>query len=303
MAESTVPVKRARTSDTDEPASSSSKILVSSNAGDSTVAQSSFPSTNFAMMDVGFGVYVCKETFKFNAAHFVAYEGYRERLHGHNYRVGVRLLGHRMIKSDGYLIDFGCVKDVTRKICKSLNDHFLCPMYSNVLTIAEDDTEQQVSFKCEDGSFFSFPASDVAKLPIVHASSEELAVFLWSEILRLVNSSYLINRGIHTMEVSVAEAPGQEAQFRWQVPTTDDDTNVTLDVRSFIAEGKVLPFPCQPDKAVKTKTAPSSTCCPNCKGSKESFSAQLDQLAQAINERGIGDGKLSRQDLQSMLNL
>ena len=30
-------------------------------------------------------VQVKSERFKFNAAHFVAFPGYRERLHGHNY--------------------------------------------------------------------------------------------------------------------------------------------------------------------------------------------------------------------------
>ena len=38
-----------------------------------------------------YSVFVAKADFKFNAAHFVAYKGFRERLHGHNYTVGVRL--------------------------------------------------------------------------------------------------------------------------------------------------------------------------------------------------------------------
>ena len=29
-------------------------------------------------------VHVCKQDFKFNAAHFVAYKGFREKLHGHS---------------------------------------------------------------------------------------------------------------------------------------------------------------------------------------------------------------------------
>ena len=67
-----------------------------------------------------FEVYVSKETFKFHAAHFVAFQGYRERLHGHNYQVGVRILGSRKISADGYVVDFGDIKTVTRKICKEL---------------------------------------------------------------------------------------------------------------------------------------------------------------------------------------
>jgi len=40
-----------------------------------------------------FDVFVGKEYLKFNAAHFIAYPGFRERLHGHNYHVTVRLEG------------------------------------------------------------------------------------------------------------------------------------------------------------------------------------------------------------------
>ncbi|MFT4572386.1 MAG: 6-pyruvoyl-tetrahydropterin synthase, partial [Candidatus Binatia bacterium] len=36
-------------------------------------------------------VFVSKDNFKFNAAHFIAYQGFREKLHGHNYRVSVRV--------------------------------------------------------------------------------------------------------------------------------------------------------------------------------------------------------------------
>jgi hypothetical protein len=34
------------------------------------------------------------------------FAGFRERLHGHNYRVSVRLLGERQIGADGYVIDW-----------------------------------------------------------------------------------------------------------------------------------------------------------------------------------------------------
>ena len=36
-------------------------------------------------------VYIAKDDFSFNAAHFIAYDGFRERIHGHNYKVGVSL--------------------------------------------------------------------------------------------------------------------------------------------------------------------------------------------------------------------
>ena len=252
-----------------------------------------------------FEIIVSKETFKFNAAHFVAFQGFRERLHGHNYRVGVRLLGSRKIGSDGYLLDFGCVKDAARKICKQLDERFLCPMYSDVLEIIEDEKEQQISIKCEDGSRFSFPSDDVLRLPVVHVTSEELAIYLWGEVLKLLNSSILLNRGIHTMEINVAEAVGQEAVFRWPIPTTDDDNpNFSLDVRAFVAEGKVVPVPSIADEAKMTSLSSPLPCGPDGQDSKEAFSKHLDRLALAINTRGLtlSNGKITRQDLEALLD-
>ena len=38
-------------------------------------------------------VRISKEDMKFSCAHFIAYKGFRERLHGHNYSMSVRLIG------------------------------------------------------------------------------------------------------------------------------------------------------------------------------------------------------------------
>ena len=54
-----------------------------------------------------FEVVVDKDDLKFNCAHFVAYNGFRERLHGHNYNVVVKLVGtvcfghhHRILRNN-----------------------------------------------------------------------------------------------------------------------------------------------------------------------------------------------------------
>lgn len=75
-----------------------------------------------------FEIFVSKDTFKFNASHFVAYPGFRERLHGHSYRASVKLLGSHEIGRDGYVLDFGCVKTAAKDVCKTLNEYFLVPM-------------------------------------------------------------------------------------------------------------------------------------------------------------------------------
>ena len=131
-----------------------------------------------------FEVVVSKADFKFNCAHFIAYKGFRERLHGHNYQVAVKLTGGGSISPDGYLIDFGDVKKCARFLCSSMNEYFIMPMNSDVLCIDCDADPTQVIISCEDGAHFSFPRSDCLLLPLVHSSAEEICHYLWCRIVR-----------------------------------------------------------------------------------------------------------------------
>ena len=258
-----------------------------------------------------FEIFVSKEKFKFNAGHFVAFKGFRERLHGHNYKVSVRLLGSRHIFSDGYVLDFGDVKKATEKVCKSLNEYFLCPMYSDVLEISlikNLDTTKSVQIMCEDGARFIFPEEDVLMLPIVHSTAEELAIFVWGKILRQLGAAVLLKRGIHTMEVTVAEAVGQEAVFRTEIPTNGEEIQSEtgsnernegelFDVRDFIMQTNPKPTKClvaekenNDDKKLGQQKGndstshnveqPSLSCCKNC---VSDFSKELEIIANAIN--------------------
>ncbi len=116
-------------------------------------------------------------------------------------------MGSRMIARDGYVVDFGNIKVATRKICKELNEHFLCPTLSDVLDITVTPTSngdnEMVTLVCHDGSTFVFPKNDCAMLPIAHATAEELAIYLWSRILAGLDAAYLLQRGIHTMRLSL----------------------------------------------------------------------------------------------------
>jgi 6-pyruvoyl-tetrahydropterin synthase len=159
-------------------------------------------------MSTSFEVYVSKDSFKFNAAHFIAYRGFRERLHGHNYRVSVRMEGP--VGPDGYVVDFGDIKRAARDVCSSLNERVIVPMRSDVLTIAVDGGE--VRLVCEDGTRFSFPEGDCALLEIRHSSAEELAQYVGERLRQSL--PILDKRGVTILEVGVAEAPNQEARFR-----------------------------------------------------------------------------------------
>jgi len=159
-------------------------------------------------MSEQYQVFVSKDYFKFNAAHFMAYPGFRERLHGHNYRVSVRVEGS--LGTDGYVIDFGDIKRAARAICDEINERVIVPELSDCIDILADDTT--VTLKCEDGSMFKFPCGDCVILPIAHSSAEELAAYLCKRLI--TDLEVLASRDLRSIEVSVAEAPLQEARCR-----------------------------------------------------------------------------------------
>ena len=86
------------------------------------------------MSAAAYRVVVEKEYLKFSAAHFIAYKGFREPLHGHNYQVSVAISG--AVGPDGYVLDFGIVKQLTKEVCAELDERVLVPAKSDCLTIA-----------------------------------------------------------------------------------------------------------------------------------------------------------------------
>jgi len=129
-----------------------------------------------------FEVFLNSADFKFYCAHFIIHDGFREKLHGHNYQASIRLVGTEELGSEGYLIDFGEVKKLLRAICREINEYFICPIYSPNMKITTD--AGQLCLDCDDGSKFSFPLSDCALLPIKHSSAEEITHYLWYTIVK-----------------------------------------------------------------------------------------------------------------------
>jgi 6-pyruvoyltetrahydropterin/6-carboxytetrahydropterin synthase len=153
-------------------------------------------------------VFVSNDSFKFNAAHFMAYDGFRERLHGHNYRVAVRVEGR--LNADGYVVDFGDIKRAARELCGEMNERVIVPTRSDCLRIVREPGE--VTITCRDGTRFVFPEADCVFLPIVHSSAEELAAYVCERLVESLPA--LGTRGVTSVEVGVAEAPAQEARCR-----------------------------------------------------------------------------------------
>ena len=154
-----------------------------------------------------FRVHVTKDYLKFSAAHFIAYKGFRERLHGHNYKVAVGV--HGPLGRQGYVVDFGVVKRIARKLCGELDERVLIPVKSDCLTVREDGDRVVVRYENDE---FSFPRGDVLLLPLVHSSAEELAQYLAGELRRALAEEGI--GGLTAIEVEVEESFGQAAIFR-----------------------------------------------------------------------------------------
>ncbi len=99
--------------------------------------------------------------FKFNSSHFVAYEGFREPLHGHNYKVSIKIKASHL-NSSGYVMDFGDITIIMKKICSNLNHCLLLPQHNKWLKITQDDKSATVV--CQDESVFTFPNQDIKVL-------------------------------------------------------------------------------------------------------------------------------------------
>jgi dihydroneopterin triphosphate aldolase (PTPS-III) / 6-pyruvoyltetrahydropterin synthase len=154
-----------------------------------------------------FAIHVAKENLKFSAAHFIAYPGFREPLHGHNYQVGIRLSGD--LSSSGYVLDFGLVKKLTKEIVDRLDERTLIPARSDCLRIEEMGERVRIGY---EGDEFILPRKDLCLLPIVHSSAEELARFIWEELRDALQASRALD-GVRELEVAVAEGPGQAAIY------------------------------------------------------------------------------------------
>lgn len=92
---------------------------------DISLISSSMRSSSFIILRDASPCFPCSDSsprlegLKFSAAHFVAFDGFREPMHGHNYTVAAQI-GAQSLQHDGYVVDFGDVKKVLRTICRRL---------------------------------------------------------------------------------------------------------------------------------------------------------------------------------------
>lgn len=160
-------------------------------------------------MSTKYSIKVYKQYFNFACSHFLVFkDGTREPMHGHNYRVQVK--GDALELQDDLVFDFLDIKPIVRVICDELDHKILLPKDNPFLKIYREQNNYHLHTL--DGSFFSFPASDVLLLPLSNTSAERLAIYICSEIKQRVLQQF--NFTFSKLEIEVEETPGQSAIYQ-----------------------------------------------------------------------------------------
>jgi len=127
------------------------------------------------------------------------------------------------------VLDFSEAKRAVRAVCAELNERFLLPTRSRCTGYIVTPGGQVELRVLKDGSFFSFPAADVALLPLAHTSVEELSALLAGRIVARLGlaSKAQAARKVTSVTVGVTETPGQEARCRVDAPFVGEDGGVS----------------------------------------------------------------------------
>ena len=142
-----------------------------------------------------------KASIGFSAAHFSIVETGSERLHGHNYRVSLRVRGP--LRADGTVIDFALLKAALRAECGLLDHRMLVPTACPEVEVTELPGGE-VELR-EGERRFLFPASDTRLLPVCNTTCECLAELLLARLRDRLGEAPV------RLEVTVEESPGQGA--------------------------------------------------------------------------------------------
>ncbi len=129
-------------------------------------------------------------------------DGSKERLHGHNFTIGV-IIALSDLRFDR-MIAFAPVKQAILQLCAEWKEATLLAT-KNPHFVVVKDSATEIEFRlC--GQRYVLPRSDVRLLPIENIAVEDLAAHV-SE--RLIPSLAQISEHIHSLDVTVTESPGQ----------------------------------------------------------------------------------------------
>ena len=154
-----------------------------------------------------------KQYLHFSIAHFTVFSATsRERLHGHNVRIGVSITGE--VDDNGLCFDYAVYKKILKELCAKYDEYTLIAQNSPYLTITENGDYYTVTHNNIDMPLLK---SDTLLLPILNVTIEELALYLLKELTQ--DRKLLDTLKIHGFEVRASSGPDQWARSRWDKAT------------------------------------------------------------------------------------
>ena len=151
-------------------------------------------------------LHIEKEAHKFSAAHYTIFSATeRERLHGHNYFVSVRIVA--TMGDNGFSADYNVYKRRIKALCDQYDEYMLLPEFSPYQTLSEVGDEVHATF---NGRVLRFWANETKVLPIANVTVEELSHLLLSELL-----ASAIDPDLVEVELTVSSGSGQAGSAVW----------------------------------------------------------------------------------------
>lgn len=153
-----------------------------------------------------------KQYLHFSVAHFTIFSATsRERLHGHNFRLAVRITGE--VDENGLCFDYAIYKEILQKICSRYDEYTLIAKNSPHLSITED-----ADFYLVTHNNITVPLlkSDTLLIPVRNVTIEEMSRYLLEEALgdhKLVNDLKIMK-----FVMRVSSGPDQWGVSEWIRP-------------------------------------------------------------------------------------
>lgn len=169
-----------------------------------------------------YNITIAKEYLKFSAAHFTIFNDHSlEKLHGHNYRLSLRMECRETI--DGIAVEFKRLKKILQQLCEELDEKVLFPTESPYLKISKIEDHFEIVFAGEGFSkSYRLPCEDVELLPVSNITAELLARHLSGAFRKKLEAGWdkaifgEVEKTVIGFELTVEETDGQSVGFSWE---------------------------------------------------------------------------------------
>jgi 6-pyruvoyltetrahydropterin/6-carboxytetrahydropterin synthase len=153
-----------------------------------------------------------KQYLHFSAAHFTIFSATsRERLHGHNFRLAVRITGE--VDDNGLCFDYAIYKEILQKLCARYDEYTLIAKNSPHLRITEDAEFYNVT---HNNITVPLLKTDTLLLPVRNITIEEMSQFLLEETLG--DHELIDELKITKFVMRVSSGPDQWGVSEWVRP-------------------------------------------------------------------------------------